>query len=98
ADVGVGRRIDARVQRVRLAAVFLVEDTQVRVGSRGEGDVDGGRRDPGAQSLADRNEIERLTQPLERPVGRAVADHDHLVVRIPQVEQRVDRGYDSGLF
>ena len=34
------------------------------------------------------HEVERLAQPLERPVGRAVVDHDHLVARVAQVEQR----------
>jgi hypothetical protein len=97
AHVGIARRVHRRVQRVGLAAVRLVDHPEVAVAA---GDVcasDGGRRQQGTQSLPDGNEIEGRLEPLEGAVGRAVVHDDHLVLRIPEGEQRVDIGDDRGL-
>ena len=45
-----------------------------------------------------RLELEGHAQLLERAVARAVVDHDHLVLRVLEGEQRLDRGHDHGLF
>ena len=87
ADVRMRRGVHAGVQRIRLASVFLVEDPQIRVCSRHERGADRRGRDPRAESLPDRDEVERLAHSLERSVGGAVVHDDHLVPRVAQVEQ-----------
>jgi hypothetical protein len=98
AVVGMRRRVDPGVQRVRLAAVRLVEHPQAATTARDVGAPERCRRDSRAQRLAHRHEVERLAQALEGLVGRAVVDDDHLVPRITQIEQRGGRGHDARLF
>ncbi len=51
--------------------------------------LDRSGRDDHAKRLSDRHEVERVAQPLERCVPRAVVDDDDLVLGIAEREQRV---------
>ena len=97
ADVGVARGVQAGVQRVRLAAVLLVDQPQLRLAARDVGAADGLGRERVAQRLADRDQVEGLDEPLDGRVRRAVVDDDDLVLGVAQREQRVDRLDDAGL-
>ena len=90
ADVAVPGVVEARVERVRLAAVRLVDDEQAPVA--GQAVVAGHRlaRDDVTRARAGRHEAQRLDEPGERVVGRAVVDDDHLEVGIVDLEQRAD--------
>ena len=88
--VRVARRVHRGVQRVRLAAVLLVDDPQVAVAPRDVHAPDRRGRQQDAERLAHRHEVEGLAEPFQRRVARAVVDDDHLVERVAQREQRAN--------
>jgi hypothetical protein len=97
AQVRVAGGVGARVERVGLAAVGLVDDEQVRVPARGVRRADLGRGDRGAQDLLGRDEVERLDEPRQGPVGRAVGHDDDLELGVAQAQEGADRLDDPGL-
>ena len=97
AHVGVAGRVHAGVQRVGLAAVLLVDHEQLPVPRRAVGAVDRRVRDRPAQRARRRDQVERLLELLHRRVLGTVVDDDHLELRVPQLQQRVDALDDPGL-
>ncbi|EEF24393.1 conserved hypothetical protein [Ricinus communis] len=90
----IARRVDARVQRVGLAAVLLVDHAQVRE-ARGAVDLaDLLRPDLAAVGLGERQQAELALQDLERAVLRPVVHDQHFVFGIRQLQHRAHRGRD----
>ena len=82
-DVGRRRRVDAGVQRVRLAAVRLVDHGHANDGGRERNGglvhpADGRRGDRAAIREIGSAETECVPQPRERPIRRPIVDHDDL--------------------
>ena len=97
ADVPEARDVEAGVQRVRLAAVLLVDDDEVRVGGAAVDRAHRLRRENVPDEHLVRLELERLDQPVERSVSGSVVDRDDLELRILEPEQRLDGRHDGGL-
>ena len=96
ADVPVARDVQRCVQRVRLAAVVLVHDDEVRM--LGACDTSRAPRCVGKHVPHERLvrlERERLDERGERPVGGAVVDDDDLVLGVVELEQRPCRRRDD---
>ncbi len=91
AHVRVARGVDAGVQRVRLAAVLLVDHEQLAVARRAVG-----RRGSAACATVPRSARGAATRSnascsrSQRRVLGAVVDHDDLELRVAQLQQRVD--------
>jgi hypothetical protein len=77
-----GREVERRVQRVRLAAVLLVDHHQLRVGPRAVGGAYRLRVQPPPVDGRYGGELEGVHQDFERAVGGAVIHHDDLETRI----------------
>jgi hypothetical protein len=90
ADERARRCVDTRVQRVRPAAVALVDHNEVRVRLRAVHGTDRCGRELGAQRLVDAAQTEPLDHPRERVVGRSVVGEDDLVLGVFERQHRLD--------
>ena len=90
--------VQACIRRIRLAAVLLVDDAQVRVLERAVHAAHGLRLDLDAIGLRKRRELELADQRAERVVLRAVVDDDDLEVLVAQLQQRPHRRRDRAFF
>ena len=101
-DVRCRGRIDPRVERVRLAPVHLVDHRDTNHGLR-KGNrclvhpADGRRGDRSSIRQVGPAKAERLSQPRERPIRRAIIDHDDLESRIFALDEAGDAVDDRHL-
>ena len=90
--------VDAGVERVGLAAVFLVDDAQIRVAPGVIHAANGLGREALALRLRERTQLKCFGQHGQRAVTRAVVDDDDLEVRIGQLNHRADGRGNCGFF
>lgn len=80
--------VEARVQRVGLAAVVLVDHDEAGARGRPVDRADRRRADAATVDAVDLDEVEVATQDVDRVVAGAVVDEDDLELRVGQRQQR----------
>jgi hypothetical protein len=98
ADEPVPGCVQAGIDRVRLAAVDLVDDEELAVRQRSIDAADRLCRQRALVRDFRTDEIEGIDQGVQRPVSGSIVDDDDLVLRIVQEQERAQALADRGLF
>ena len=97
-EVGKGRGVDAHVQRVCLAAVFLADERERHLlHARFVDTFLPPALDPAADGTVDNVHIERLGKHLGGRVARTVVHHDDLIGAVVERKQRAHRVHNGDL-